>query len=240
MSGRSLSTAEQTRPSPLRWWQEAVALLAGDQLFEWLRSQIHPSATTALRNARWVVRAERRTWTFHELRVQRWLLPHHLLVEATDFYYGTVHFVVPPLVLVLLWRAFPARYARWRNTLIIATALGLVCFALYPLAPPRLLPSSFGFTDTMRVIGGLGPLDSSHFKDTNAFAAMPSLHLTWSTWCACAAASVAQRRWVKLAVFAYPAITLFVVMATANHFFLDAVGGWVVLGLGWVIAGRLD
>jgi hypothetical protein len=235
VSALSPSTAERTRPSPLRWWQEGLILLVADQLFEFVRSLINPSATTALRNARGLVRLERWTWTFHERRVQKWVLPHHRLVEAMDIWYGTIHFVVPPIVLILLWRRLPERYARWRNTLVVATLLGLVCFVLYPLAPPRLLP---GFVDTMRTVGGLGPLDSSHFKDTNSYAAMPSLHMAWSTWCACALAALTSRRWLQAAAFAYPAVTLLVIMATANHFFLDAVGGWIVLGIGWLVAAR--
>jgi hypothetical protein len=231
-------TAERTRPSPLRWWQEGLILLVADQLFEYVRSLINPSATTAFRNTRGLVQLERWTWTFHEHRIQQWFLPHRRLVEALDLWYGTIHFVVPPVALILLWRRLPDRYALWRDTLVVASLLALVCFALYPLAPPRLLPSSFDFVDTMRTVGGLGPLDSSHFKDTNAYAAMPSLHLAWSTWSACALAALTERRWLKVAAFAYPAVTLVVVMATANHFFLDAVGGWIVLGLGWLVAGR--
>lgn len=190
----------------------------------------------AQRNARFIVRLERWTWTLHEQRLQRWVLPHHYLVEALDIYYGTIHFVVPPVVLVVLWRRWPERYARWRNTIVVATLIGLLCFWLYPLAPPRLFPG-LHFVDTARTIGGLGPLDAGNFKDRNPFAAMPSLHLTWSTWCAFALASVSRRGWVKAAWFVYPAITLFVVMATANHWFLDAVGGWAVLALGWGVAG---
>jgi hypothetical protein len=185
------------------------------------------------------VRLERWTWTLHEHRVQRWVLGHRYLVEGLDIFYGTVHFAGPPLVLVALWRGWPERYAVWRNTIVVATLLGLAWFALYPLAPPRLFPS-LHFVDTARTYGGLGPLDAGNFKDRNPYAAMPSLHLVWATWCACALAAVSRRPWVKVSWFAYPAATLFVVMATANHWFLDAVGGWFVLGLGWLAAARWE
>jgi hypothetical protein len=66
------------------------------------------------------------------------------------------------------------------------------------------------------------------------------LHLAWSTWCACAAASLTRRRWIKIAAFAYPVVTLFVVMGTANHFFVDGVGGWIVLALGWWLSAALS
>jgi hypothetical protein len=221
----------------LAWWLETLVIFVGYQLFESVRTHVSGSATTAARNARTVINLERWTWTYHEHRIQQWVLPHRYFVEGLDLYYGTVHFVVPPLVLAWLWRRFPDRYRRWRNALVITTLVGLVVFALYPLTPPRLMPRSYGFIDTLRVYGGQGPLDSNKFKDLNPFAAMPSLHLAWSTWCACALAATVTRRWLKVVVFAYPAITLFVVMATANHWFIDAVGGWVALGAGWELAG---
>jgi hypothetical protein len=214
-----------------------VVLFVAYQAFEFVRTKITGNATSAARNARAMVRLERDTWTYHEHAWQQWVLPHRYLVEALDVYYGVVHFIVPPLVLVWLWRRFPDRYVRWRNALVITSLLALAAFAVYPLTPPRLMPKSYGFVDTLRVFGGQGPLDSNKFKDLNPFAAMPSLHMAWSTWCAGAAASLVSRRWLKVVVFAYPAMTLFVVVVTANHWFVDAVGGWAILGAGWYLAG---
>ena len=230
----------RARPSPLAWWLEGLVILGADQAFEWVRSKIVGSASSAVRSARTIVRLEKWTWTYHELTVQKLVLPYTHLVEGLDIYYGTIHFAGPPIVLIALWRWFPDQYRRWRNALVAASLLGLFLFWVYPLAPPRLMPPPFHFADTMRSVGGLGPLDSGRFKDDNPFAAMPSLHLAWSTWCACAVATVATRPWKRIAVFLYPAATLFVVMATGNHWFLDAVGGWVVLALGWAIAGVLE
>jgi hypothetical protein len=218
---------------------EGLVLLVADQGFEWVRTRITGSRRAADRNARWVVRIERRTWTFHEHRLQQWVVGHRYVVEAFDIYYGIVHFFVPPIVLIVLWQSWPSRYARWRNTIVVATLLGLLAFWLYPLTPPRLYPG-LHFTDTARTIGGLGPLDAGHFKDRNPYAAMPSLHMAWSTWCAFALAAVSRRWWVKVIWFAYPLLTLYVVVATANHWFADAVGGWVVLGLAWVAAGCIS
>jgi len=66
----------------------------------------------------------------------------------------------------------------------------------------------------------------------NLYAAMPSLHVAWATWCAVAAITTATRsRWRHLA-WLYPWVTVLVVLASANHFLLDAAGGLAVLGLG--------
>jgi len=206
------------------------------QAFELVRTQITGSTGTAFAHARSVVRLERWTWTYHEQRVQRWVLSHRLLVEAADAYYGTVHFVGPPVVLWWLWRRHGAEYTRWRNVLIVSSLVAMVGFAVYPLAPPRLMPAAFGFVDTQARFGGLGPLDSGPLKDLNPYAAMPSLHLAWATWCAFVVAYVGRPRWLKVAAFGYPALTLLVVMGTANHWFLDAVGGWLVLAVGWALS----
>jgi membrane-associated phospholipid phosphatase len=75
-------------------------------------------------------------------------------------------------------------------------------------------------------------------KVSNQFAAMPSVHCAWALWCAIALAPRLKRRWARIAAALYPALTVMVIVLTANHYLLDAVGGFFVLGLGWVIAHR--
>ena len=71
----------------------------------------------------------------------------------------------------------------------------------------------------------------------NLFAAMPSLHVGWSTWCAFALWPLARRLWVKVLLALYPLTILFCIVVTANHWILDAVGGWIVLAAGYALAG---
>jgi hypothetical protein len=70
----------------------------------------------------------------------------------------------------------------------------------------------------------------------NAFAAMPSLHIGWSSWCAFAAVPVVRNRLVKALLILHPIVTMFTVVVTANHYILDGVGGLVCLGLGYLAA----
>jgi hypothetical protein len=71
---------------------------------------------------------------------------------------------------------------------------------------------------------------------------MPSLHVGWSLWCAVAIVALAERRWVRVLGALYPCATLFVIVGTANHFLLDAVGGALALAAGFavqrVLSGR--
>jgi membrane-associated phospholipid phosphatase len=68
---------------------------------------------------------------------------------------------------------------------------------------------------------------------------MPSLHIGWASWVAFGILPLARKRWVKLAVVLYPALTLFTIVVTGNHFWIDGVGGLVVLGLGFLIGKKM-
>jgi hypothetical protein len=121
--------------------------------------------------------------------------------------------------------------------LALTTALALVGFAAFPLLPPRLLDASYGFVDTLARYGGAWSFDSDTMQRvSNQYAAMPSLHFAWSLWSACVLAPACKRWWTKALAVAYPIVTLFAIVVTANHFFLDAGGGALVFLVGLSVA----
>jgi membrane-associated phospholipid phosphatase len=71
---------------------------------------------------------------------------------------------------------------------------------------------------------------------SNQYAAMPSLHVGWALWCALALVPNVRRRSVKVLAALYPVVTVFTVVVTGNHFWLDAVGGIVVVAAGFALA----
>src|SRR5215472_1333092 len=71
----------------------------------------------------------------------------------------------------------------------------------------------------------------------NLYAAMPSLHVAWAAWCAVAIVTATRGRWRHLAWF-YPAATTVVVLASANHFVLDAAAGLAVMAAGLLATRR--
>ncbi|MGA9278604.1 phosphatase PAP2 family protein [Ilumatobacter sp.] len=96
--------------------------------------------------------------------------------------------------------------------------------------------NGFGFVDTLSVYGGPWRFDSEEVAAiSNQYAAMPSLHIGWSTWCALAVWPLLRRRWAKIAVLLYPLATLFCIIVTGNHFWLDAIGGLIVFTVGSLI-----
>ncbi|MCY0918638.1 bifunctional glycosyltransferase 87/phosphatase PAP2 family protein [Streptomyces sp. H27-G5] len=150
-----------------------------------------------------------------------------------DFYYTSFHFVVPIGILAVLYWRRPADYRWARASLGLATVLALVGFWLYPLAPPRLMPD-LGFIDTVHGVQDLAnPQYGAMTAISNQYAAMPSLHFGWSLWCGIVIVVLAPKGWQKLLGALHPLITVCAIVATANHWVLDAVGGALVVGAGF-------
>lgn len=203
------------------------------------------SEAHALGNALRVVRLEEALGLYRERALQGAFLGWRTFIEFWNLFYGTFHFVVTVLALVLLFWRFPDRYRRLRNVLAATTALALVGFVAYPLMPPRLLPSPYGFVDTLRTFGSPWSFESGPVaKVSNQFAAMPSLHIAWATWSAWALVPALRHTFAKVLAAVYPVLTLFAIVVTANHFVLDAAGGALILAAGcwggfW-LAARTD
>jgi hypothetical protein len=232
----------------LRWWQEVLFVLAFYGVYSAIRD-VHGSKPVsklhAFTNAMRVVRAERFVHLFQEQHIQSWFLDWHWFIRFWGAFYGSAHFIVTVVVLVYLFRWQPWRYPLWRNTLAFTTALALIGFAFFPLMPPRLLPANYHFVDTLRTVGGLWSFDSGPMTAvSNQYAAMPSLHFAWSSWCALVLFPSMRTRWGKALVLAYPFMTVFAIVVTGNHYILDAVGGAAVLatgfGLGWALTRLTD
>jgi hypothetical protein len=164
---------------------------------------------------------------------------NHAVVQAGwardffDYYYTSFHFVVPLTVLgVLYWRR-PVDYRWARASLGFATLLALVGFWLYPLAPPRLMPG-LGIIDTVHGVQDFSKPDYGTLTHlTNQYAAMPSLHFGWSLWCGVVIAVIAPRLWMKAFGLLHPLFTVSAIVATGNHWVLDAVGGAAVVAAGF-------
>lgn len=232
----------------LRWWRELVYILAFYSVYSAVRNtqgSAAVSAAHAMGNALEIIRWEDMLGIYWEQSIQQAFLGNRLFIGFWNVFYGSFHFVVTAGALILLFRRFPERYRRWRNTLAFTTGLALIGFATYPLMPPRLLPSSYGYVDTLRTYGTLWSFDSGAMqKISNQYAAMPSLHFAWSTWSALVLVPAVRARWAKALAATYPFMTLFAIVVTANHFILDAAGGALVLAvgamLGFPLAARME
>ncbi|MFF8968325.1 bifunctional glycosyltransferase 87/phosphatase PAP2 family protein [Streptomyces sp. NPDC014995] len=187
-------------------------------------------------HGRQILDAERALRIDIEHAVNHWVVGVDWLRNFFDFYYESFHFVVPLSVLgVLYWRR-PVDYRWARSSLGFATLLALLGFWLYPLAPPRLMPT-LGIIDTVHGVQDFSKPDYGTLTAlTNQYAAMPSLHFGWSLWCGLVIALVAPKGWMKALGLLHPLFTVSAIVATGNHWVLDAVGGAVVVVAGFGLA----
>lgn len=166
-----------------------------------------------------------------EHALNSWLTQHGFLrVLAVDFY-QYLHVSVALAVLVACYVRRPAAYRPARNALLLTNVVGLAVFAVYPVAPPRLLPGA-GFVDSVAAAG----FGTSHgVSHADLYGALPSLHLAWATWVTVTGFALTRRLMPRVLFVMYPVLTAVVVVVTANHYVLDVASG-VLLGIAaaWV------
>jgi membrane-associated phospholipid phosphatase len=114
-----------------------------------------------------------------------------------------------------------------RNMFMVAMGLALVGYSALPTAPPRMLPE-WGFTDSVQAFTGVNHDTGSTGVLFNPFAAIPSMHVAFSLMLGVTMARMTRRRWAQMLWYAYSPVVTFVVIATANHWWLDGFLGAVV------------
>ena len=240
-----------TRTRRARWWREVLYVIAFYVVYSAIRNTGASTAGKehAFTNAKRIIKLERLMGLYHEETLQDLFLPMRWFIRFWNMYYGSFHFIVTTAALVWCFRRMHGRYKFWRNTLAFTTGLALIGFAFFPLMPPRLLDvapplgagQNYGFVDTLKEVGGLWSFDSGTMKQiSNQYAAMPSLHFGWALWSSCVLWPALRQRWQRALLIAYPILTLFAILVTANHFWIDALGGAVVLGVGYALASFVD
>ncbi|WP_199806340.1 phosphatase PAP2 family protein [Streptomyces sp. MUSC 125] len=224
------------RPQRPRLWFEILLIAMSYWTYSLIRNAVPEQRAEALRNADWVWRVEHGLGIAVEQSVNHAVNSVTWLIVGMNYYYATLHFVVTLGVLVWLYRWHPGRYAAARLVLFATTGVALVGYYLFPLAPPRLMRGGT-FVDTVLVHHTWGSMASGDLKNmSNQYAAMPSMHIGWSLWCGLTIFALASVPWMRLLGLLYPVATLTVIVATANHFWLDALGGVLCLAFGFTVA----
>jgi hypothetical protein len=219
----------------LPWWAEAVIAFCFYWLYDAVQALTQSDADEARAHALEVVHAERALHMWAEPDINVFATHHHWLSMIAGYDYGLAHVLVTATVLGYLWWRHPRIQVPLRNAIVGMSLVALVVYWRYPVAPPRLTVS--GLTDTLVVNNILGARNV-HEGLVNLYAAMPSLHVAWAVWCAAALVIALRSRWRHLA-WLYPAWTTFVIVATANHFFLDAAAGLALAVVPlWLVTSR--
>ncbi len=198
-------------------------------VYDWINSLSPVRHATALAHGAQVMAVEARYHLDPELGLNRWLAMHLGLGRISAEYYDLAHFGVTLGFLAFVWWRHPSRFRFLRNSLAGMNGIGFVVFWLFPVAPPRMLP---GFVDIVAVTHAATSLTSGSFASAaNQYAAMPSLHVAYAFWCAVAAWHItrgwpaSRARAVRILAMVHVVATVIIILATANHFTVDALGG---------------
>lgn len=184
----------------------------------------------ALSRAHWIERFEHDVWLPSERSAQHLILGHPLVVQTANLYYATMHFTMLFVFLIWMFVRHRSEYRRVRTTLALTT-LACLLIQLIPVAPPRMLP---GFVDTAKLFH---QSVYDHGVAADQLSAMPSVHVAWAVLIGWYAVRISTSRWRWIAV-AHAALTVFVVAATANHWWLDGiVAAGLLCACAWLNAG---
>ena len=193
--------------------------------YELVRGIADGERVRAMVNGQNVIDLEKGLHTFFEPGLQKAFLDHRWIIDFANFMYMNSHFVVTTAFLVWLYLFRNSSFYFVRNMFMVAMGLALIGYALVPTAPPRM----FGeFTDTITDYAQVNH-DSALVKVfINPFAAIPSMHVAFSTMIGVTGILISRHKLAKLAWAAYPMLVFWVVVVTANHFWIDGAAGLVV------------
>jgi hypothetical protein len=195
------------------------------------RSMVEGREIEATQRAINLIDLEQKLHAFWELDIQDVTISSTFVQNFANWTYVYGHW--PVVIIAAVWLFFMRRdqYSVYRNAFLISGAIGLAVFTLFPMAPPRLTPG-FGFIDTANAYH-LGPSTSML---VNEYAAMPSLHFGWNLLVGVAIVQLAGSLPAKIFGVVMPAAMFFAVVATGNHYILDAVMGAAVALIGIFLA----
>jgi hypothetical protein len=203
--------------------------------YEAVRGVADGARSQAFINGQNVIDFEKGTHTFFEPGFQKIFLDHHWVIDFANFMYMNSHFVVTTVFLVWLYLFRNSSFYFVRNMFMVAMGLAVVGYALLPTAPPRMFDD---FTDTITDFAQVNH-DSALVKlFINPYAAIPSMHVAFSTMIGVTGVLISRHTITKVLWAAYPLLVFWVVVVTANHFWVDGAFGLLVAALS-AVAARL-
>ena len=195
--------------------------------YEAVRGLADGAREQAMVNGQNVISLEKSLHTFFEPNLQSIFIDHRWIIDFANYMYMNSHFVVTTTFLVWLYVFRNQNFYFVRNMFMVAMALAIVGYALVPTAPPRLFPQE-GFVDTITDFAQVNH-DSGLVKlFINPYAAIPSMHVAFSTMIGVTGVLVSRHRFSKVLWAVYPVLVFWVVVVTANHFWIDGAAGLLV------------
>jgi hypothetical protein len=231
---RSGSQSRRFDRSAVGCVRELAVMTPGFMMYRQVRHLTSGDVDRAMRNATHVVWFERTLGLCSEGHVQRVALRFHPAIAFLDHYYVFVHFTASFGFMAWVFVRHPDAWRRVRTWFVSVTMAGLAIHVAFPLAPPRMQP---GFVDTLHVYGPSIYSRDVTASTANQLAAMPSLHFGWSALVAAGVVMICRSRW-RLLVLVHPVVTLLAIVATANHYWLDAIVAGALVTVAVLVTAR--
>lgn len=231
----------QARLLPHGWLdvlRQVVLFSAAYWGYRLVRGQVDSKAAESFQNARELISIERATHLFVEPAIQAWATGQAWLIDSASWIYVNAQATVTVGALVFIYLFHNRSFYFVRNMLMVAMGIALVGYAVFPTAPPRFMPE-WGFIDSVSSLTGISQDSVTVHALFNPFAAVPSMHVAFALMLGWPLARLVIRPVFKAMWFAYPFLITFVVVATANHFVLDALLGGLVAAASAGAADRL-
>jgi hypothetical protein len=198
--------------------------------YRFVRGAVDGRVPDAFQHGRELIALERTTHTFVEPAVQSWASGKSFLIDTATWVYMNSQFSITLGALVFIYLFHNSAFYFVRNMFLVAMGLALVGYMIFPTAPPRFFPE-WGFTDSVSNYTGV-PQDSVAVNALfNPFAAVPSMHVAFALMLGWPLARLCRHRIARILWFTWPFVLTFVVVATGNHFVMDAVAGALVAGV---------
>lgn len=208
---------------------EALVVVAAYLLYSAARVVVEGGQASAVNNTLHLVSMEQALGVFHEESVQRFVESYSWLSASMEWIYLWAYLPILVGAAIVMYIKDPGLYRSYRSAMFASAAIGLLIFAVLPVAPPRMLPE-YGFIDSLH----------SQLTATSAakndFAAVPSFHFGFTFLAAIGVAHVHRWHcWTCVALAALPALMLLSIVSTANHFFIDAAAGAAIVMAMWYV-----
>jgi hypothetical protein len=233
----------QARVLPKGWLdllRQIVLVALAYGAYSLVRGLVAGDVDAAFQHARDMIQLERTLHVFVEPSVQAWASSSHLLMDFSSWLYVNAQTSITLTALLYLYVRHNGSFYFVRNMFAIAMLIALVGYAVFPTAPPRFLPE-WGFIDSVSDLTGVHVSHASASMNAlfNPYAAVPSMHVAFALMIGWPLASLSRTRVASVLWRLYPLLIAFVIVATANHFVLDALLGALTAGASALGARRL-
>src|ERR1700730_13522004 len=196
------------------------------------RGLVEGKATVAFQHARELISIERALHLFVEPSVQAWASGSHMVMVSASWLYVNAQGSVTIAALVYLYLRHNRNFYFVRNMFMVAMAIALLGYIVFPTAPPRFLPE-WGFSDIGAALTGVHVSHPSAAMTAlvNPYAAVPSMRVAFALMIGWPLARLVRSPVARVLWLVYPVLMPVVTLVTATHFIVDALLGALTAGL---------